>query len=341
MIEFVGTTFPATATWYPHESATIASIRAQIEHKFADKRNLLINTTWFGPQYNNSGYSNFLNCVRDQQFDHMFLLSAVDPVVLSPELIAEMAQQAGAGRVFLLGNFDGEYEFNLPSVVVGKMFHSYSEGEITPIEFTHVFLNYNRKPHAHRVGLIQQLREQGLDEYGVITLGSDAGKAELTVNDADITGTRDSMGFDTGSMRFGIADDIHSLGRLDIWNSHFLNIVSETEFLPWDHRFVTEKTWKPIIGLRPFVINGQTKIYKWLREQGFRTFNQYWSDIDVEDGSELRVHTNIVAVVDKLRGLGPQRLLQMYHSMREDLLWNRRRFVEFSREQQHRIDHLL
>jgi hypothetical protein len=341
MIEFVGTTFPATATWYPHESATIASIHKQIDVKFPNSRNLFINTTWFGPQYNNSGYNNFLNTVKHQQFDNMFLLSAVDPIALTPKLITEMSQKAGADHVYCLGNFDGAHEFNLPSVVVGKMFQHYHEEEITPVEFAHVFLNYNRKPHAHRVKLIQHLREQGLDDYGVITLGSDAGTAELTVDDGNITGTQDSMGFDTGSMRFGIADDIHSLGRLDIWNSHFLNIVSETEFLPWDNRFVTEKTWKPIIGLRPFVINGQTKIYKWLREQGFRTFNQYWSNINVEDESELTVHANIVAVVNKLRGLGPQRLLQMYHSMREDLQWNRQRFVEFSREQQHRIDNLL
>jgi hypothetical protein len=64
-------------------------------------------------------------------------------------------------------------------------------------------------------------------------------------------------------MSFGIPHDIHSLGNLDIWQQHFLNVVGETEFMHWDNMFISEKTWKPILGLRPFVINGQTKIYQY------------------------------------------------------------------------------
>ena len=143
------------------------------------------------------------------------------------------------------------------------------------------------------------------------------------------------------SMEFGIPHDIHTLGNMDLWRQHFLTVISETEFLPWDHTFVTEKTWKPIIGMRPFVINGQTKIYNWLRSHGFRTFNHYWPQVKTENLTEFEVHDSIVAVIKYLHTLNQQDIKQMYQDMQPDLEYNRKRFFEFSREQRQKVDNLF
>ena len=163
----------------------------------------------------------------------------------------------------------------------------------------------------------------------------------FVVEDLAEFGSTDSMGVVNGSEQFGIPDDIHSVGNLNLWQQHFLNIVSETEFLPWDNTFVSEKTWKPIIGLRPFVINGQTKIYTWLRKHGFRTFNHWFGGVELEEVNELEVHNSIVKVIEYLRDFSKQELQNLYNSMLPDLRHNRQRFFEFAQEQQHRIDSVI
>ena len=336
--ELIGTTFPSTAQWFPFEQAMIASIRRQIDNAFSDKQNLLVNMTWFGPQFDNDQYAKFLTAVADKKYDNLFLLAGVDPVFLNQEKLDALTQTSKADCVYYMGNFDGPYQFNLPSIVVSKIFQSYTESEIDLQGTRYLYLNYNRKPRPHRVDLVNRLYQENLDGLGIITLGEDTDVAptakKITVDHFDEQ--INSMGVKTSV--FGIPDDVSSLGDLDIWNNHFLNIVSETEFFPWDNVFVTEKTWKPVIGMRPFVINGQTKIYTWLRKHGFRTFNHHWPHIEMEDLTELEVHDSIVSVIQYLATQDTQ---QMYQHMRTDLAHNRNRLAEFAREQQHTIDHLF
>ena len=351
MLYFIGSTFPAGAAWYADEIATIVAIQQQIDNKFSDGRNLLINTTWFGPQFDNGQYDKFLQLVKDNQtFDRVFLLAAVDPVFLNHDQVNNLAELVHAKETYLLGHFDTKYQFNFHAVVVAKYFAEYKEQDLLPTDLCNIFINYNRKPRDHRVQLINKLIENNLDQAGVITLGTDNSgvfnkeeqhPGHLVVKDFDAHGAKDSMGNDTGSKQFGIPDDIHSVGNLSLWQQHFLNIVSETEFLPWDNTFVSEKTWKPILGMRPFVINGQAKIYAWLRDRGFRTFNHYFGDIELENRNELEVHDSIVSVVKYLQKFSKQDLHNLYDSMLPDLQHNRQRFFEFAQEQQHKINNLL
>jgi hypothetical protein len=139
----------------------------------------------------------------------------------------------------------------------------------------------------------------------------------------------------------GIPHDIHSLGNINIWKTHFLTVVSETEFFPWDNTFVSEKTWKPILGLRPFVLNGQAKIYQWLRERGFKTFNHYFNRIELENVTELEIHDSIIEVLKYLVTLDKKEILAMYNNMLPDLIHNRDRFFEFSKEQKYKTENLF
>ena len=105
--------------------------------------------------------------------------------------------------------------------------------------------------------------------------------------------------------------------------------------------FITEKTWKPIIGLRPFVINGQTKIYKWLRDHGFKTFNNYFDGIKLENIPEYKTHDSIIDVITYINSLSKQEILSMYKNMLPDLVHNQQRFFEFVAEQKYKINNLF
>ena len=341
---FIGTTFAANSDWHVDENQLIANIKLQIEQAFPHNRNLLINTTWFGPQFNNNQWTVYKQLIATQQFDQVFLLAAADPVFLSPDQIDGMQQETQA-KLYLIGHFDSEYYFNFHSQVLPKYFVQYSTDQLELKDLKYTYVNYNRKPRDHRSALVNQLINEDLLKYGVVTLGKQNNifsneitpSQHLTLNETSV----DAVGNWGMGMEFGIPHDIHSLGNMQIWQQHFLNVVGETEFLPWDNMFISEKTWKPILGLRPFVINGQTKIYQYLRDQGFRTFNHYWPHVEVEHVNELEVHDSIVHVIKYLQSLGTQQLQAVYKQMLPDLLHNRRHFVEFSQTQCCRINNLF
>jgi hypothetical protein len=274
----------------------------------------------------------------------VFLLAAADPVFLSPDQITSIQTETQA-KLYLIGHFDSEYYFNFHSQVLPKYFVQYSTDQLELRDLAYIYVNYNRKPRDHRSALVNQLINEDLLKHGVVTLGKQNNifskeitpSQHLTLNE-----TPDNAVGNWGmSMEFGIPHDIHSLGNMQIWQQHFLNVVGETEFLPWDNMFISEKTWKPILGLRPFVINGQTKIYQYLRDQGFRTFEKYFNNVELENIPEHQVHDSIVAVIKYLSSLPKDELISMYQHMLPDLIHNRNRFFEFSAEQTRKIGALF
>lgn len=71
------------------------------------------------------------------------------------------------------------------------------------------------------------------------------------------------------------------------YQDFFCEIVCET-FFTGDTFFVTEKTWRPIMQKRPFVVQGPRWYLENLRRLGFRTFADWWSegyDEDINGGT--------------------------------------------------------
>jgi hypothetical protein len=346
MVTVIGTTFPVEWQYGPEENEIIESTRQQIQQRFPNQTNLLINTTWFGPQFNNGQWAQAQELIaQGQLFDNLFLLSCIDPCYITDDQIADL-QRKFQSTLYKIGMFaDIDLEWNFHAVVGAKHCPDYSVDDLQLKTAEHAFLLYQRKPRRHRVELTNLLIDQGLDQHGIVTLGSNKNSGYdwsegmagpvLTIKDypTDYKHNGQHDDFD------GVPNDLVTLGRLDIWQHHFLNIISETEYNSWHPRFITEKTWKPIIGMRPFVIHGQTSIYAWLRQHGFRTFNHYWSDIPIESSED--VHATVIDVIKFCSEKTPEQLKDLYQTMLPDLEYNRNRFYEFAREQQHKLHNIF
>lgn len=343
---YIGTTFPETYQWHINEVTLIDNIKNQIDAKYPDTQNLFINTTWFGPQFNNGQYEKLLALIKQKkQFNNLFMLAAADPVFLNSDQIANIVSETKSTNVFLLGHFDSDYQFNFHSTVLPTYFKSYTTEELCLTDLNWLFVNYNRKPREHRTGLVQKIVDANLKDFGVMSLGKNDKTYSKQEEVLCLLLGESIEEYKEGNWSmpdtFGIPHDIHTLGNIATWRTHFLTVVSETEFWPWDNTFVSEKTWKPIIGLRPFLLNGQVKIYQWLRNNGFKTFNHYFNNIELENINELEVHDSIVAVIQYLTTLDKKEIIAMYNDMLPDLKHNRDRFVEFSKEQQYKMEHLF
>jgi hypothetical protein len=337
----IGTTFASNSQWHKDEIALVNSIKNQIDNTFAGN-NLLINLTWFGPQFDNNEYQKIFNI--NSIIDNIFFLAAVDPVSLTKDQLDKIVLITGAKNSYFLGNFDSEYQFTFIATLLPKYFQRYSEKELLLKEPIWLYINYNRKPREHRIQFVKKLISNNLEIYGKISLGKHDPVYSSMVEDqliVDQTPDYSQKGNWGMSETYGIAHDIHSLGNMQYWQNHFLTIVSETEFNPWDNMFITEKTWKPILGLRPFLINGQTKIYKYLCDNGFKTFNHYFNTVKLEDIPEYAVHDSIIDVIQYLISLDKKEILSMYDDMLPALRHNKERFFEFAQEQKRKIKKLI
>jgi hypothetical protein len=190
------------------------------------------------------------------------------------------------------------------------------------------------------------LIEKDLKKYGIVTLG----KPDVTYDKDPNNNLFFSIGekiedyaknnhWFSGPDPCGIPHDVLTLHRIDYWQQHFLYIIGATEFNHWDDIFVSETQFKPILGLRPFLINGNPRTYQWLESNGFRHFNSYWPEIDFNDSD--RVHDSLCEVIRLLSQMSKTQIEQLYVSMLPDLQHNKQRFYEFAKEQKYKMEHLF
>lgn len=349
MTDFIGQMFPDDWLWSRYEKQCIASIRKQIDVKYAGQRNLLVNLTWFGPQFDYLGnpYDRFLK--QTNKVDNLFILSTVDPCMLQSSQIESMLEHTGNPKLYKLGNFDGEYQFNFFAPVLSKHFKKYKHSQIVMNMPEWHFINYNRKPRQHRVALVKKIIDSGLDKYGLLTLGrpdrtydhDPKNELYLTLGEKDKDYVQYGHWFTKHDKDddVGIPHDVLSLHNIEYWQKHFLHIIGATEFSPNVDLFVSETQFKPMLGLRPFLINGNPRTYEWLEQQGFKIFIKYFPGIDFT--SVNKVHDSIVDAVLQIKDMTPKQLKKMYESMMPDLLHNQKHFFTFADQQQHKIDNLF
>jgi hypothetical protein len=63
----------------------------------------------------------------------------------------------------------------------------------------------------------------------------------------------------------------------DLYQQGFLQVVTESVY-HYPSAFISEKTSKPLLNKRPFVILGPTGSLKQLHNLGFKTFSAFWSE---------------------------------------------------------------
>ncbi len=346
MVESVGTHFPTSWQYGPEELHIFKSTISQVNNKFPNNRNLIINTTWFGSQFNNNEWQKALSFSGN--FDNLFLLSVIDPLYLTDVDLDILIKKYNFKKIYRIGMFENsDYEWNFHAIVGKDLMPKYKEDVVildTPPEY--IFMLYQRKPRAHRVEITNLLRNEDLLKHGIVTLGDKSTlnwHQDMEFTPIYIDDSADNYKHNGSKKDFGgIPNDLVTVGRLDLWKNHFLNIVSETVFDEWEPLLITEKIWKAMIGLRPFIVHGNPKTYGWLRKNGFRTFNDYWKHIPVETVKEgFGPHDAVLRTIKFLSDFSKEDLLDMYNAMLPNLRYNKERFYEFSEEQTRKMGNIF
>lgn len=234
--------------------------------------------------------------------------------------------------VLHIGNTRGKYYFNFWAEFIrqnSKYF--FQKDYLAPPNFKKAYMCLNRKPHNHRLFLVNLLEKKNLIDYGYVSIFR--GKQSLKLNETHIPNI--NLGQNAVVDDIDINNDILSLGDISNWNSHFLNIVTETTV--HTDMFISEKTWKPIIGQRPFLILGDYNIYNYLKDIDIDTFDdlfgQWYNDYNWEHRA-----ISIVEIVDNYKN---EDFKKIYKKIKHRLIKNRIRFIEYVDENYEKIKNKL
>ena len=201
-------------------------------------------------------------------------------------------------------------------------------------KFTKVFITLNHlvtKDRSYRLNFVAQLLEKNLDEHGHVSCQladeSVTWRDEILNQTSKLSKPAKKLIYTQFSKLTEplLVDDVKGGYRdcssrlnLPLQESGLWHVVTETVFY-YDKLHLTEKTFKPIVARRPFMLLAAPGNLTYLKSYGFKTFDR-WIDesYDCEQDPDKRI-AMVVAELEKLSNLDTVELETMYQDMQEVL----------------------
>jgi hypothetical protein len=121
-----------------------------------------------------------------------------------------------------------------------------------------------------------------------------------------------------------------------LYLSTWVSLVVESSFFDYEHSvFISEKTFKPIACMQPFIIVGSKHTLKYLKKLGYKTFDGF-IDESYDDCNDSDRFLAIIHALKKIQSIPDK--LSWLTGMREILEHNHRVFLEIGSKQS--IEHI-
>lgn len=116
---------------------------------------------------------------------------------------------------------------------------------------------------------------------------------------------------------------------LDHYKKSYFSIVSETNVT---HRFITEKTYKPIANLHPFVYLAAPKMLHLLREKGFETFPEFFDESYDDEKDHIKRILMVINEVEKFTKLQKSEKQYKFDSIKDKLIYNKNYYIKLAKK---------
>ena len=300
----------------PGESVIIDRERKYLQQLIQACRpdDLFINSIWFE-------YDQQLKDLLDKRPKRAIIYSGMDWHDYGFRRSVHEEIRKRVEEIVYVGNKSGDNYFSFWVFFVEDYHKNFYKNTPNEYNFEKLYMCLNRKRHNHRVQLVEKLDSRGLLKYGYVTLG---GNPEQNIPPLTLPNDYKYVEGDSsaGDRKEGIPNDITSVGKEEYWNKHLINIVTETTTT--SDTFISEKTWKPILGLKPFMILGDYKIYEYLKYYGIDTFDDIFGTGYTERDEVKRTEW----ILDNLERLKNTNLNNLYKELLPRLVKNRNQFQE-------------
>lgn len=309
--------------WKRTETLVVNQLLSQWIHD--DSRTVIINSVWYTDDF----HQQVMTWLRQHSWDRLVLVAMLDPAIPQPEWYVEFDRP-----VIPVGYYSGYNEIDLCALLLADSIDLSDYGDLlNGSSIDTPFICLNRKPHWHRKRLFDRLQQRNLLDRGIVSMGSEHGTAVRSLPELDRPG---DLAPNSTATCYGVPNDIASLGPPDLWRRCFFDLVTETVWDINQNRFVSEKIYKPVLGMRPFVVYDPDGGEAWLRARGFETYRRDFQDISSHDPGDPE------SIMDFLTDLVQQPVsyfTSKFWSMREKLRFNHDRYYRYVQEQRDRIAH--
>lgn len=176
------------------------------------------------------------------------------------------------------------------------------------------FLSFNRNlAGAHRIAWCIAAIEQDLLKDGYFSfltnLNDNPGhlqtildQSNLSILESQISKIKNLIPYelDTQHLENKLSFTTNENNKKEFYLDSYFHITSETEFTSQRTPFFSEKTWRPMLNLQPFVYFGNPFSLKELRDMGFYTFEPF---IDESYDQEIDVKKRFALIIEEIKKL--------------------------------------
>lgn len=205
---------------------------------------------------------------------------------------------------------------------------------VNPEQCHKVYTNYNNNPKYERAMLLEELARRHLLQHGMVTF----------LNPKIIQNSYNGVQFPGWQHHDGsrlVDEAIIPNSTLELPKSYLssiIDLVSETSVKPGNH-YVSEKTVKPIVTLKPFVCLSSPGYHKFLTEEfGIELYDELF---DYSFDQENDLHKRISMIVDEIEKIvqcyNDEFKIDMYEKLLPKLKRNRERYVDYGTHRENMI----
>ena len=213
------------------------------------------------------------------------------------------------------------------------------------------FLNFNQRWRLHRPCLVALLYCMNLLNKGFVSLGkSSDGNNWNTTFDAILKLIEEDnelysllltnknnilnlpeLYLDTTNLISGRCDVIHSdinhTETIKLYENSYFSVVSETNFFGHTGRFLSEKTFKPILYKHPFILLCDPYSLTLLRKLGYKTFHPFIDESYDNESNDVRRLKMILNEVNRLSNLTEIEIFEFIDNVKEITIHNHNIFI--------------
>jgi hypothetical protein len=230
-----------------------------------------------------------------------------------------------------VGYYTGPHAVDFCAVFVDEFLKPPSlDTLMSPEHIDTAYMCLNRKPHWHRQKLYRRLEASNLLDRGIVSMGGTGLATRSLPADCE----PDNLAPNAAAAHYGIPNDIVSLGHMQNWQRHLVNIVTETFFDINQTGFVSEKIYKPIVGCRPFLVYDPDGGTRWLTDRGFEPYVADFADItDLNLAEPAAMHRFLGVLCDQ----SPDYWQAKFLALSEKILYNKHHFTDYVHSQKQKI----
>ena len=208
------------------------------------------------------------------------------------------------------------------------------------------FTCLNGAYRASRIKIVSELFRSGLDTDGYISLIGNYGQGLPIKSNLQPELDKDIIKYfiDTIVPRLPIVLDLEKDVELiepylgdsyihEMYTNSYFNILTETSYnyentIIGNNIFPTEKIYRIIFGMQPFIVVTNPGFLKFLKSIGFETFPEFFDESYDEIENPIERMNTIVNEIKKICSLSLEELHDRYYNIFDKLEHNRNRLIE-------------